>query len=131
MFDPKPRLLVIDDDPQIRRVYARVLHRDFRIESESDGSRALGRIAEGDYFDVILCDLDLGESISGQDFFESLPVALQNRTVISSATDPAEGDSFATALGDRFFMKLGSVATLIAILLHVVHAGPALPRAAA
>jgi CheY-like chemotaxis protein len=128
MFDRKPRLLVIDDEAQILRAYSRVLMHDFVVETEPDAARALRRIAQSPPFDVVLCDRYLAQGLSGQAFFESLRLDLQGRTVMCSGTKPAIDDLFAASLGDRFFLKLGHVSTLISLLLRV--AGPS-PRAAA
>lgn len=119
MFDLKPRLLVIDDDAQLRRLYARVLRHDFTVETEADAKRALRRIVDGPGFDVILCDRNLADGMSGQDFFESLSLDLQGRVVMCSGAEPEVHDAFAAARGDRYVMKLGHIAALISILLRV------------
>jgi len=124
MFDHKPRLLFVDDDPQVLRAYVRILQRDFTVESEADGSLALRRIAKAPCFDVILCDRDLGEGLSGQDFFESLPIDLQWRTVIWTGHEPDGDDAFVAALGDRYFMKPGHLTALVSLLMHVARVPP-------
>jgi CheY-like chemotaxis protein len=131
VFDRKPRLLIIDDDPLVLRAYARILQHEFTVECESEAPSALRRIANGDCFDVILCDLHLGPSVSGQDFFELLPPDLQVRTIVCTGAAPDEDDAFAKALGDHFFMKPGRVGALGAILHRVAHAGRLPPRVAA
>lgn len=128
MFDQKPRLLVVDDEILVRRAYTRVLGHDFTVESDADALRALRRIANDASFDVVLCDRKLGLGMSGQDFFESLPLHLQRHTVMCSGTEPDADDAFAAALGDRFFMKPGHVGDLVRLLLRVAHVSP---RAAA
>jgi len=124
MFDHKPRLLVVDDDPQVLRAYARILQHDFTVESCADGTSALRRIAKAPCFDVILCDRYLAKGLSGQDVFESLSIDLQWRTVICSGCEPDEDDAFAAALGDRFFMKPGHLSALVLLLLRVARVPP-------
>jgi CheY-like chemotaxis protein len=119
MFDPKPRLLLIDDDAHVRRAYVRVLRHDFEIDPQDGAAGALIGLATGPAVDVILCDRDLGAGMSGQGFFESIPLELQERTVMCSGTEPDEDDAFANGLGDRYFLKPGHVATLIATLLRL------------
>lgn len=128
MFDRKPRLLVVDDDPLVRRAYARILQHDFTVESEGDATRALRRLANDRSFDAILCDRNLGYDLSGQDFFESLSRDLQGRTVMCSGAEPDETDVFAAALGERYFLKPGHLSELVRLLLRVARVPP---RAAA
>jgi CheY-like chemotaxis protein len=53
----KPRVLLLDDDPTITRVIARLLQREgFRIDTVSTGRQAIEKIAHVDY-DVFLLDL--------------------------------------------------------------------------
>ena len=80
------------------------------------------RIADGDIFDVILCDLVLDSAMSGKGFYEQLEQrwpALASRTVICSGMARAEDDPFVMALGDRYFMKLDGTPTLTATLLRM------------
>jgi PAS domain S-box-containing protein len=50
-------LLIIDDEPTVIRVIERTLASQHDITSTSSAAHALARIAAGDRFDVILCDL--------------------------------------------------------------------------
>lgn len=52
------RVLIIDDDPAVRRAYRRVL-RPHRVES-TDGPGAWARFEDGDHdFDMVLCDVTM------------------------------------------------------------------------
>jgi len=51
------RLLVIDDDPHIRRLIALQL-RDYEVVAAATGEEALA-LADGEHFDVVLVDLIL------------------------------------------------------------------------
>lgn len=48
------RVLVVDDEPEIRTLYARMLEGEYAVESAASGEDALGRI--GDHIDVVLLD---------------------------------------------------------------------------
>ncbi len=122
MLELKPRLLIIDDDPHVLRAYARVLSPHFTAETESNATTALERIRTGALFDVVLCDRNLGQGMSGIAFFGALPLSLQRHFVMYSGSDPALDDVFASALGERFFSKLGSAAALIGVLLRAAGA---------
>jgi len=63
---PKPvrkatrrRLLLIDDDPQVRRAYRRLLSVSHDLETVSGLESALARLAEDGDFDLILCDVEM------------------------------------------------------------------------
>lgn len=114
--------MIIDDDPQTGRTYARLLARDFDVDVLGDAREAQRRLAAGERVDVILCDRGLGPGLSGQDFFDCLSLELQQRVVIFSGTEPAPDDAFAASLGDRYHFKLASIASLIAVLLRAANA---------
>ncbi len=51
------RVLVVDDDPVVGKAIRRMLAAEHEIEMETDARRALARIAGGERFDVVLCDI--------------------------------------------------------------------------
>jgi nitrogen-specific signal transduction histidine kinase/CheY-like chemotaxis protein len=57
----RPRLLVVDDEPLVGRAVKRLLRDAADVEVESDGRAALGRIARGERFDLVLCDVMMPE----------------------------------------------------------------------
>ncbi|HEV8323046.1 MAG TPA: ATP-binding protein, partial [Myxococcota bacterium] len=54
-------VLVIDDEPAIGRAVRRVLGRDHDVVSVTSGAAGLARIAAGERFDLILCDVMMPE----------------------------------------------------------------------
>jgi len=65
---PRARILVVDDDPAIRRAYRRVL-RPHLVE-QADGLGAWQRFSEGDVdFDMVLCDVTM-PGLDGPSLFE-------------------------------------------------------------
>lgn len=65
------RILVIDDEPAIGRLLARMLAREHDVVVLTDARVALTRIASGETFDVIFCDLMM-PGMAGIDFHEAL-----------------------------------------------------------
>ena len=66
------RVLVVDDDPLIRRIFERALERlgvDATIVADGDAAVAA---AEGAVFELALVDLDLGAGARGVDVVERL-----------------------------------------------------------
>ncbi|MBL8603533.1 MAG: response regulator [Myxococcales bacterium] len=52
-----PRVLLVDDEEGVLRALSRALREQFEVVAESDSRVALRRIASGEHFDVIFCDL--------------------------------------------------------------------------
>jgi CheY-like chemotaxis protein len=53
----RARLLVVDDEPMIGAMISRVLGGAHEVESTTSPDAALARVAAGERFDLILCDL--------------------------------------------------------------------------
>jgi CheY-like chemotaxis protein len=132
-----PRLLAIDDDVQIRRVFTRTLGRHFCVDSVGEGEEAFAMIDQGTVFDAILCDLHL-PGMSGQAIYEQLlprSWAMAARFVIITGGVPDADDVFATMLGERYVMKTCSIDDLARLLCTVafplISSPPIAPFAAA
>jgi len=65
------RILVVDDDPLIGSTVRRILSVDHDVTVLADAHRALERIAAGERFDVILCDLMM-PVMTGMEFYVAL-----------------------------------------------------------
>jgi CheY-like chemotaxis protein len=65
------RILVVDDEPLMLKAVQRALARHHDVATVSSSREALGRIAAGERFDVILCDLMMPE-MTGMDLHEEL-----------------------------------------------------------
>jgi PAS domain S-box-containing protein len=64
----RPRVLVIDDERLVGDAIARALSDDNDVEVVTDARVPLGRIAAGQAYDIILCDL-LMPVMTGMDFY--------------------------------------------------------------
>jgi PAS domain S-box-containing protein len=65
------RVLVIDDEPAIGRVIGRVLQGEHDVFVVTDAREVLPRIAAGEVFDIVFCDLMM-PGMTGMDFFGAL-----------------------------------------------------------
>src|SRR5450432_4312273 len=63
------KILVIDDQPAVARAIARML-RGYDTSTETDPRRAVRRVADGERFDLVLCDLEMPE-MSGREVYDS------------------------------------------------------------
>jgi two-component system cell cycle sensor histidine kinase/response regulator CckA len=68
---PRPRVLIIDDEPAILAVYPEVLGVDYQVAVASSGQQALETIASEPDFDVILCDYMMPD-LDGRALYEHL-----------------------------------------------------------
>ena len=61
------RVLVVDDEPLLVKLFIRVLSPDHELAGETDPRAAVARIASGERFDVIFCDMQMPK-MSGMTF---------------------------------------------------------------
>jgi signal transduction histidine kinase len=67
----RARIMLIDDEAMVARVLERLLARDHDVSVFDSAKIALDRIAEGERYDAILCDLMMPD-LNGIDFYEQL-----------------------------------------------------------
>lgn len=67
----KPRLLVVDDEPDLVDLYALSLRGDYEVETAYGGREAIDLIEDGETFDVALIDRRMPD-VSGDDVLERL-----------------------------------------------------------
>jgi CheY-like chemotaxis protein len=79
-------ILVIDDEPMVGRLVERALGRGHQVTSVVTGRDGLERLASGERFDLILCDLMMPE-LTGMDLYER---------VVALCSDQAERMVFLT-----------------------------------
>jgi CheY-like chemotaxis protein len=91
--DPRPIILVIDDEPTIRKTVGRLLERaGYRVRTAGTGAEAL-ELVRTEHFDAAICDLDIAGT-SGvalcERIWESAP-DLAGHLVIASGDLSGEG----------------------------------------
>jgi len=98
--NPKKRLLVIDDEANMRHMLATVLKKaDYLVDLASDGAEGL-QLIEQTRYDFILCDIKMPK-MGGMEFLEASRDKINGTTIIMMS---AYG-SIDTAIGA---MKLGA-----------------------
>jgi PAS domain S-box-containing protein len=90
------RVLVVDDEADLLEVMRAMLSREHEVTSTGDPREALKRIAAGEAFDAILCDMMMPQ-MTGMDFYRELekshPALLPKLIFISGgAFSPGEND---------------------------------------
>jgi CheY-like chemotaxis protein len=84
----KPLALVIEDDPQLNKIYSISLRNDFEVESCVDGGEALTRLAEI-VPDVVVLDINL-PGASGVEILAHIRAdtrLAKTKVIISSANE--------------------------------------------
>lgn len=67
---PRGRLLIVDDDPQVRRSLGRILARAWTVVEAATGREGV-RVVEAEAVDVVLCDMNLRNE-HGVDVYRAL-----------------------------------------------------------
>jgi DNA-binding response OmpR family regulator len=97
MEGQRRRVLVIEDDPKFGSFIGRVLAPPHDVLVLTRAQEALGRIARGERFDLILCDLML-PGVSAVGFHEQLgliaPELVGNVVVVTGGAYSQESEAF-------------------------------------
>jgi CheY-like chemotaxis protein len=125
-----PRILVIDDEIPLLNICARAL-RPCVVELASSGVLALAKLATLPAFDLVLCDLHLGD-INGRDLYRQACARspeLRPRFVFMtgdhvSTPPPSDDDDDFSAV--RVLSKPFDIAVLRAVVLGLVRGLPPL-----
>ena len=99
------RVLVVDDDAEVRAVLARALV-GHEVVTATDGSDALGLIARGSAFDLVLCDVAM-PTMGGVELWMEL--SLTHPELVPGFVLMTGG---AMTRGDRLFLGAGAVEVL-------------------
>lgn len=108
MSDAEHRILVVEDDPEIRHLLSVVLdEKDRRIVSVVDGKSARQELREGDSFDLILLDLILPD-LDGRTLLTGLradPATAPLPVIVISARNDPDIREDCYALGADVFIE--------------------------
>ena len=68
---PRPRILVVDDEPFLSEVLYEFLRKDYDVVSVRNGKDALKQLNSSQALDLIICDVSLPD-ITGMDIYNYL-----------------------------------------------------------
>ena len=98
------RILLVDDDPNMRLIYSTVLsHNGHDVVEAASGSEALAAVEEG-AFDLVILDVKLG-SESGLTVLQRLATTSPHLPVILLTAYASFQDDFTSWLADRYLLK--------------------------
>ena len=117
MPPPTPRILVVDDEPRITKVLARVLA-SWGVEEVHSCAEAIAAVERAlqrhSSFDLVLCDLSMPDG-SGRQVYETLTnrvPELRHRWVFLSGGPSMADERFMAEHGIEHVQKPGSVSDL-------------------
>ena len=107
--DPeRASILVIDDEPLVRRAIERSLDKEHDVVSAATAGEALERLENGEQYDLILCDLMMPE-MTGMEMAERLrrdqPGLYDRLVFLSGGAFTPEAAEFLRSVGNRFIEK--------------------------
>jgi two-component system, cell cycle sensor histidine kinase and response regulator CckA len=120
---PRPRVLIIDDEPAILAVYPEVLGVDYDVTVAPSGQRALELIQNDPHFHVILCDYMMPD-LDGRALYEHLsqhaPQLLDRLVFCSGGLVSERARRFMASVSNPLLEKPISIDRLIATIDGVI-----------
>jgi CheY-like chemotaxis protein len=117
------RILVVDDEPLVVKSFAIVLSESHEVTGTTSGRDALRRIAAGERYDAILCDLMMPD-VTGMDVYAELAELapdMANRTVfMTGGAFTARAQAFLEHTRNRTLQKPVSPDKLLELLEDMV-----------
>lgn len=123
---PRPRVLLVDDEPALLAAYRRMLGQRFEVAVASGGRQALALLEHDSAFDAVFCDIMMPD-LDGPAVWQHLETRhpeLARRTAFCTAgAFTPRAVTFAEAMGDRLFLKPVAVEEMIRFVERVGRRG--------
>jgi CheY-like chemotaxis protein len=122
-LDSKARLLIVDDDAAIGRAIARIVRAKHDVVVLTSGREAIERIAAGERYHAILCDLMMPD-VTGMDVYERIsaidPPSARRMIFLSGGAFTRRAEDFFLRIDNQRVDKPFDRATLLAALAAVL-----------
>ena len=119
------RVLVVDDDQMVLRTMVAALDEDHDVTAMTSGREVLARVAGGERFDVILCDLMMPD-LTGMDLHAALasiaPEQAHRIVFVTGGAFTARAQAFLDTVANRTLLKPHSAEHLLAVIDEVLRA---------
>lgn len=130
---PGPRrILVVDDEPHIRRALRRILRRRHSVSEASSGASALKLFAAGERFDVVLSDVLMPDG-TGIELYQALeqdyPEQATRVRFVTGGSTTDEARSFVEEHRERVILKPFDAVQIDQAIEEVLHTRGALGEA--
>ena len=116
------RILVLDDQPEVARAIARMLW-NHETAMETDPRRAVARVAHGERFDLVLCDLNM-PGMDGRAVSDALVTAQVEAPPLVLMMSGGENVDSLFAAGRAVLIKPFEADELRALVSAVLHEAP-------
>jgi CheY-like chemotaxis protein len=121
--DSRARLLIVDDDAAIGRAISRIVRADHDVTVLTSGREAIERIAAGERYHAILCDLMMPD-VTGMEVYERIaaidPASARRMIFLSGGAFTRRAEEFFLRIENRRVDKPFDRATLLAALATVL-----------
>jgi DNA-binding response OmpR family regulator len=122
-MQPRPRVLVVEDEPRVRELIRLTLSREFDVDEADNGEDAL-RVVAARHYDAVLLDVVLAAGQSGYticDAMRRLPGGRDLKIVFCTAIGGVAGRSRGVEVGaDAYVTKPFSPSALLAQLRSLI-----------
>ncbi len=126
--DDPLRVLLVDDERNLGRALERALEPEVSLQFVTDAREALDRIARGERYDAVICDLMM-PSMNGMDFYDALcrlhPALAARTGFVTGGTFTTPAREFALKMRDRVIEKPFLASDLHALVRRMSRAEPA------
>lgn len=121
---PSAHILLVDDEPSILEVFARILSKQgYQVDTAQDSTNALEHIQKGDY-DLVLCDIQMPD-MNGVELYyriqETRPDMLSRLIFISGDSVDERTQEFIRSVPNRLVNKPLGINDLIKIVSEAVN----------
>jgi CheY-like chemotaxis protein len=116
------KILVVDDQPSVGRAIARMLPA-YDTSTESDPRSAIRRLADGEQFDIVLCDLEM-PGVSGRDVYDAFQRQRGDRAPIMLMMSGHNNVTALFAAGCPVLLKPFEALELRALVSAILHETP-------
>lgn len=111
------RILIVDDDPLVRRSIARMLCSSFETVAVPGAMTAFAALDAGERFDFILLDMNLGSGMGGREAYErAFARYATGVTIVIMSGELPPDDAFGRAVATSWIMKPFRKEELLAFL---------------
>nr|MBN2278310.1 response regulator [candidate division Zixibacteria bacterium] len=107
-----PKILVVDDEAHIRKLYNDFLKREgYQVETAAGGDEALEVLAKS-RFDLVILDIELGDEASGLDILKRIKAGYPDLAVILNTAYSIYQSDFSIWIADAYIMKSSDISQL-------------------
>jgi len=107
-----PRILVVDDEAHVRKLYTDFLTREgYRVDAVAGGDDAFS-VLEKNKYDLVILDIELGDEESGLELLKKIKAQYPELPVVLNTAYSVYRADFHTWMADAYIMKSSDISQL-------------------